>query len=117
MAAKFPLSGHGSTFAGGPMVCRVALEFLDEMQRLLPNIQSTGDALAEMLGQFGEVRGRGLMRAIPIDRPGDPIVTAARDAGLLINCTQSTVLRFLPPYILTREHVTEAGAILERAIS
>ena len=57
------------------------------------------------------------MRAIPIDRPGDPIVTAARDAGLLINCTQSTVLRFLPPYILTRGQVAEAGAILERAIS
>lgn len=117
VAERFPLSGHGSTFAGGPLACRVALEFLDEMQRLLPHIAEVGEALAEMLARFGEVRGRGLMRAIPLDRPGDPVVAAAREAGLLINCTQSTVLRFLPPYILTPDHVAEAGVILERAIS
>jgi acetylornithine aminotransferase/acetylornithine/N-succinyldiaminopimelate aminotransferase len=118
VAEKFPLSGHGSTFAGGPLVCRVALEFLDEMQTLLPRINEVGSALAEMLSEFGEVRGRGLMRAVPLgERPGDPIVATAREAGLLINCTQTTVLRFLPPYILTREQVAEAGAILRRAIS
>ncbi len=117
VAERFPASGHASTFAGGPLACRVALEFLKEMDALLPHIAGIGASLRASLSRFGEVRGRGLMLAIPLDRPGDPIVTAARDAGLLINCTQSTVLRFLPPYVLEQEHVAEAGCILERAIS
>ena len=113
---RFPPSGHGSTFAGGPLACRVALEFLQEMDALLPHIADVGETLRAALSPLGNVRGRGLMLALPLDRPGDPIVTAAREAGLLINCTQSTVLRFLPPYILTRQHVTEAACILERVI-
>jgi acetylornithine aminotransferase/acetylornithine/N-succinyldiaminopimelate aminotransferase len=112
VADRFPPSGHGSTFAGGPLACRVALEFLKEMNALLPHIASVGEALRSTLTEFGPVRGRGLMLGIPMDCPADPIVAAARDAGLLINCTQSTVLRFLPPYILTAEQVTEAGEIL-----
>lgn len=116
VAERFPLTSHGSTFAGGPLACRVALEFLDEMQRLLPHVAHVGEALAAELAPFGEVRGRGLMRALPLDVPGDPIVTAARDAGLLINCTQKTVLRFLPPYILTGDQVREVGGLLRRAL-
>jgi acetylornithine aminotransferase/acetylornithine/N-succinyldiaminopimelate aminotransferase len=117
VAEHFPLTSHGSTFAGGPLACRVALEFLDEMQRLLPHIAEVGEALAAELAPYGPVRGRGLMRALPLEIPGDPIVAAARDAGLLINCTQKTVLRFLPPYILSADQVREAGGILKRAFS
>ena len=117
VADRFPATGHGSTFAGGPLACRVALEFLQEMESLLPHINEVGETLRQELSRFGHVRGRGLMLAIPLDRPADPIVAAAREAGLLINCTQSTVLRFLPPYILTGEQVRDAGCILERAIS
>jgi acetylornithine/N-succinyldiaminopimelate aminotransferase len=117
VAERFPASGHGSTFAAGPLACRVALEFLQEMESLLPHIAEVGETLRATLSQFGQVRGRGLMLALPLDRPADPIVTAARQAGMLINCTQTTVLRFLPPYILQAEQVADAGAILERAIS
>ncbi len=114
VAKKFPASSHGSTFAGGPLACRVALEFMDEMQRLLPRIVETGEALRTELSELGEVRGRGLMLAVPLDRPGDPMVAEAREQGLLINCTQSTVLRFLPPYVLTPEQVREASVTLKR---
>lgn len=113
---RFPPTAHASTFAGGPLACRIALEFLQEMETLLPHIAAIGEALHNALSRLGEVRGRGLMLALPLDRPGDPIVAAAREAGLLINCTQSTVLRFLPPYILTPAHITEAACILERVI-
>jgi acetylornithine/N-succinyldiaminopimelate aminotransferase len=113
---RFPASGHGSTFAGGPLACRMALEFLDEMQSLLPHVQAVGGQLRAALSRFGEVRGRGLMLAVPQSRPGDAIVDQARDAGLLLNCTQSTVVRFLPPYIVTAAHVQEAASILERGI-
>ncbi len=116
VADRFPASAHGSTFAAGPLACRVALEFLQEMEALLPHISEVGEALRAALAQFGEVRGRGLMLGLPLPRPADPIVAAAREAGLLINCTQSTVLRFLPPYILTQEHVADAACILERVI-
>ncbi len=116
VAERFPSTSHGSTFAGGPLACRVALEFLDEMQSLLPHIRSSGDALRAELSRFGEVRGRGLMLAMPLDRTGDAIVAAARDRGLLINCTQSTVLRFLPPYILTPMQAHEAATILGEAL-
>jgi acetylornithine/N-succinyldiaminopimelate aminotransferase len=116
VSERFPPSGHASTFAAGPLACRVARDFLQEMEALLPHIAEVGETLREALSQHGEVRGRGLMLALPLDRPADPIVTTARERGLLINCTQSTVLRFLPPYILTREQVTEGACILERAI-
>jgi len=116
VAERFPASGHGTTFGGGPLACRVALEFLQEMEALLPHVTEVGENLRSALSAFGEVRGRGLMLAVPLDRPGDPIVNAAREGGLLINCTQSTVLRFLPPYLLTPAQVTESACILERAI-
>lgn len=116
VAERFPATAHASTFAAGPLACRVALNFLQEMEVLLPHIVETGDALRGALSQFGQVRGQGLMLAVPLQRPADPIVAAAREAGLLINCTQSTVLRFLPPYILAQAHVDEAACILERVI-
>jgi acetylornithine/succinyldiaminopimelate/putrescine aminotransferase len=117
VAERFPSTSHGSTFAGGPLACRVALEFLDEMQKLLPHIRKTGDALRAELSRFGEIRGKGMMWAMPLDRPGEGIVAAARDRGLLINCTQSTVLRLLPPYILTPLRAHEAATILGEALS
>lgn len=116
VAERFPASGHASTFAGGPLASRVALEFLQEMEALLPRIAEMGEALRDALSGHGNVRGRGLMLGLPLERLGDPIVAAAREVGLLINCTQSTVLRFLPPYILGTQHVTEAACILGQVI-
>lgn len=117
VADRFPASAHGSTFAAGPLSCQVALGFLQEMEALLPHVSEVGETLRAALAQFGEVRGRGLMLGLPLPRPADPIVAAAREAGLLINCTQSTVLRFLPPYILTQAHVDEASGILKEVLA
>ena len=117
VAERFPSTSHGSTFAGETLACRVDLEFLDEMQSLLPRIRDTGDSLRAELSLFGDVRGKGMMLAMPLDRHGDAVVAAARERGLLINCTQSTVLRFLPPYILTPMQAHEAATILGEALS
>jgi acetylornithine aminotransferase/acetylornithine/N-succinyldiaminopimelate aminotransferase len=113
VADRFPANGHASTFAGGPLACRVALAFLEELELLLPHVSKMGETLRAGLSELGIVRGRGLMLALPLNRPAEPIVDAAREAGLLINATQSTVLRFLPPYILEPEHVSEALALLK----
>jgi predicted acetylornithine/succinylornithine family transaminase len=112
---------HGSTFGGGPLACRVALEFMDILDELLPNIDKTGcyfrAKLEELQKQFGfirEVRGQGLMVGVELAFPGKQLVLDAIEQGLLMNCTHETVLRFLPPYIATEKEVDRAISILKR---
>jgi acetylornithine/N-succinyldiaminopimelate aminotransferase len=112
---------HGSTFGGGPLACRIALEFFDILDPLLPHIVETGcyfqmrlTELAKRYGFIREVRGVGLMIGVELDMPGKQIVLDAMAEGLLINCTHDTVLRMLPPYILTEQDVDRAIAVLNR---
>lgn len=112
---------HGSTFGGGPLACRVALEFFDIVDPMLPKIAETGSyfrmkltELAKRYGFIKEVRGVGLMIGVELDMPGKQIVLDAMAEGLLINCTHETVLRLLPPYILTEQDVDRAITVLNR---
>jgi acetylornithine/N-succinyldiaminopimelate aminotransferase len=112
---------HGSTFGGGPLACRVALEFFDVLDALLPKISETGSyfrmrltELAKRYGFIKEVRGVGLMIGVDLDMPGKQIVLDAMAEGLLINCTHDTVIRMLPPYILTEQDVDRAITVLNR---
>lgn len=112
---------HGSTFGGGPLACRVALEFFDIVDPMLPKIAETGSyfrmrltELAKRYGFIREVRGVGLMIGVDLDMPGKQIVLDAMAEGLLINCTHETVLRMLPPYILTEQDVDRAISVLHR---
>ncbi len=123
VAAALGAGMHGTTFGGGPLACRVALEFLDilEQEKLLENVRRVGAyfqrRLCEMQRRFPfikAVRGRGLMLAIDLEFAARPIVLEAIQAGLLVNNTHETVLRFLPPYIIGEEHVDRALRILER---
>src|SRR5579884_1523909 len=114
---------HGSTFGGGPLACRVALEFLDVLDELLPHIRSTGayfrmklDELARRRHVIREVRGLGLMLGVELDVPGKQIVLDAMAEGLLMNVTHDKVLRFLPPYIITEKLVDKACATLGRVL-
>lgn len=115
---------HGSTFGGGPLACRAALEFLDILDELLPAIRRVGAYFQEQLQALGakfqfvrEVRGFGLMLGMDLAVPGKQIVLEAMSDGLLINCTHDTVLRFLPPYIATEKEVDRAVRILHRALT
>jgi acetylornithine/succinyldiaminopimelate/putrescine aminotransferase len=114
---------HGTTFGGGPLACRVALEFLDILDGLLPHIDRVGSyfraKLEELRKQFSfirEVRGQGLMIGVDLSIPGKQIVLDAMDHGLLMNCTHETVLRFLPPYIATEKEIDRAVKILQRVL-
>jgi len=111
---------HGSTFGGSALACRVALEFFDILDELLPSIRRVGDYFRECLGGLGrkygfirEVRGHGLMIGLELEVPGKQMVLDAQARGLLINCTHDTVLRFLPPYIVTEIEVDQAVRILD----
>ncbi len=112
---------HGTTFGGGALACRVALEFLDVLEELLPHIRETGDYFQERLGELlekydfiKEVRGKGLMLALNLTVPGKSVVPQVQEAGFLINCTAETVLRFLPPYIIEKQHIDELIACLDK---
>ena len=118
-AAAIAIGMHGSTFGGSALACRVALEFFDILDELIPSIERVGEYFRAALGDLAkkhsfvkEVRGRGLMIGLQLEIPGKQIVLDAMARGLLINCTHDTVLRFLPPYIVTEKEVDKAVKIL-----
>jgi predicted acetylornithine/succinylornithine family transaminase len=111
---------HGSTFGGSALACRVALEFFEILDDLMPSIRRVGDyfrtrlrELARRYSFIREVRGHGLMIGVDMTVPGKQMVLDAQARGLLMNCTHETVLRFLPPYIVTEKEVDAAIAILD----
>jgi len=122
-AAAIKPGMHGSTFGGGALACRVALEFLDVLEGLLPSIRSVGGYFQAQLSDLArkhtfikEVRGFGLMLGMELTVPAKQVVLDAIGQGLLINCTHDTVLRFLPPYIATEKEVDRAVKILARLL-
>ncbi len=111
---------HGSTFGGNALACRIALEFLDVLEEILPRIRETGayfdKRLNELVDKYNfvsEVRGRGLMRGLNLTVPGKQVVPAMKEKGFLINCTAGTVLRFLPPYVIEPGHIDQLITALD----
>ena len=109
-AQVFKPGSHGSTFSGNPLVCRAALAVIDELdkgkyaaraaklgERLLAKLK---EALGGVAG-VKDVRGRGLMLAVELDRPCKELLQLALEHGILINVTADSVIRLLPPLILT----------------
>jgi len=119
-AAAIGAGMHGSTFGGSALACRVALEFFEVLDNLLPSIRRVGDYFRARLRELArehafirEVRGHGLMIGVDMTVPGKQMVLDAQSRGLLMNCTHETVLRFLPPYIVTEKEVDAAVTILD----
>ena len=117
---------HGTTFGGGPLACAVAIEFLRQLDGLLSHVSKLGKYFLAQLQELQAkhsavkaVRGKGLMLAIDIDssETAKAVVGQLIGQGILINCTHDTVLRFLPPYIIEKEHVDEVVRALDRALS
>jgi acetylornithine/N-succinyldiaminopimelate aminotransferase len=107
---------HGTTFGGGPLACAVAVAVIDaiEQQGLLGNIRETGAYFKHQLHDLAarhecvvDVRGMGLMLAMELNSAdlAKKVVARMLERHILINRTSETVLRFLPPYIMGREHV------------
>jgi len=126
-AETFVAGKHGSTFGGNPLACVAALTTLRVMEddKLLENAAAVGafiraDLLHRLAGVAGvrEVRGQGLMIGIELDRPCGDLVKQALARKLLINVTNESVVRLLPPLILKREEaafLTEKLAALIKA--
>ena len=141
MAAGFPMGAflskdwlaqhitpgrHGTTFGGGPLACRIALEYLAilEEEKLLEQVQRVGayltGKLQELVAKFSvatEVRGVGMIQALQLTVPGKPVLEGAMADGLLFNITQDTVVRLLPPFLLEEKHVDAGLRILKRHLA
>ncbi|HEX9365775.1 MAG TPA: acetylornithine/succinylornithine family transaminase [Vicinamibacterales bacterium] len=126
VAAAAKPGDHGSTYGGNLLACRAALVFLEELTTngLVQQVARTGAylerglrAIASRQPAITDVRGAGVMWGLDIDRPAAAIVDAARDRHLLINRTSDTVVRLLPPYVITEREIDEALPLLEAAIA
>ncbi len=120
-AQIFQPGNHGTTFGGNPLATRAGVETLRIMEEdgLLENAARVGEHLRAALHRelhhvpgFVEVRGQGLMLGIELDRPCGVIMNQALEAGLLLSVTADSVIRLVPPLIITVEEADEIVAIL-----
>ena len=124
VAAAISAGDHGTTYGGNLLACRAALVFLDELDRgVLAHVREVSahlfaslHALKARHAAIRDVRGAGVIAGLDLDRDATPVVAGALERGLLINRTSTTVIRLLPPYIVTDAQVDEAVAILDEVM-
>ncbi|MCK5662400.1 MAG: aspartate aminotransferase family protein [Thiotrichaceae bacterium] len=116
---------HGSTFGGNPLACRVALAVIQtiEQDNLLQRAQVLGEYFSQglkaaLLGLTGvvDIRIKGLMIGIELDKPCSQLVTKALEKQLLLNVTADRVIRLLPPLILSNTQADEIINIVSHLI-
>jgi len=123
VASAIEPGDHGSTFAGGPLVCTAAQVVFDRVSQpeFLQTVEENGAYLQHRLKtmeseQIMAVRGLGLMIGLELKTAAAPLVAAARDKGLMLVAAGDNVIRFVPPLIITREQIDEGVEILEEVI-
>jgi predicted acetylornithine/succinylornithine family transaminase len=126
IAASLVPGKHASTFGGNAIACAAAIAVIEaiEEEGLLENAALLGEYTKDRLNKLKErhsiidhIRGIGLMIGIQLTGPGKEIVDKCLQNGLRINCTNDTVLRFMPPMIATQEHINKAVSILESVLT
>jgi acetylornithine aminotransferase/acetylornithine/N-succinyldiaminopimelate aminotransferase len=127
-ALAFTPGMHGTTFGGNPLACAVAVAVIDEIKQahLLDHVTATGDYFRTRLRELQdkhpcivEVRGFGLMIGVELDSDAlaKTILAGMMDRRILLNRTHETVLRFLPPFLITREHVDQTIVALSELLA
>jgi acetylornithine aminotransferase len=126
IAAAFTPGSHGTTFGGNPLACAAAAAAVRTLAdpAVLAHARAMGAALHAHLGRLAtrhaivrEVRGRGLMGGLLLDRPGGDVVRRCLDGGLLVNCTAERIVRITPPIVVTQAELDEGIAVLDRALA
>jgi len=118
---------HGSTFGGGPLACRLSLEFMEMLaeEDLRQRVIEAGDFFKKQLVKLQgrhpelikEVRGLGLMIGAELSFPGKSVVAKMLERGYVMNCAHETTLRFLPPYIIRKTEIRSMLTHLEEVIA
>ncbi|MEA2625868.1 MAG: acetylornithine/N-succinyldiaminopimelate aminotransferase [Candidatus Binatota bacterium] len=122
VAAALTRGTHGSTFGGNPVSCAAGVAVLEALgaEGLLDHCRRQGErvrerleALRRRLPLIRDVRGRGLIWGIEIDREARPLVAAALERGLVINVTAERVVRLLPPLTIAAEEIDRGLDVVE----
>jgi predicted acetylornithine/succinylornithine family transaminase len=123
VAQVIEVGDHGSTFAAGPLVCRAAQVVFDRVNQpeFLRQVRDNGALLMDLLkelpdDQIVDIRGVGLLVGVEFNRAVAPIVSAARDNGLLVISAGEFVLRLCPPLIITDDQIRSAVTTLGNII-
>ena len=126
VASAFGPGDHGSTFGGNPLATAVGVTvlntildtgFLQHTVEIGAYLQGRLLELQDKYKFIKEVRGMGMIWGLELDRPGADVVSKCFEAGLLINCTNGTVLRLLPPLTTSKAEIDEAIAIMDKALN
>ena len=117
---------HASTFGGSPLVCSAALAVFEaiEKERLLQNTKKMSaylvkkiEALQKKYHFIKEIRAVGLVIGVELSVKGEDIYQKCLEEGLLINCTQETILRIMPPMNVNKSEIDKAVSILDKVLS
>ncbi|MFH0988839.1 MAG: aspartate aminotransferase family protein [bacterium] len=124
VAEVFTYGVHGTTFGGNPVACAAGIAVMNAVldSGLMIHAGEIGEYLKQSFLQLQkefpafikEVRGLGCMLGIELFREGQPYVDALMERGFLVNCTNVNVLRFLPPYIVTRDQCDQLVAAMRK---
>lgn len=123
VAASFDVGSHGSTFGGNALACAASLALVDLLERegLLEKVKSMGIFFKKRLDELKnaypvivkEVRGDGLMVAVEFEFAiTSPLAQFALERGIILNDLTPTVIRFLPPYVITKEMINRTVRII-----
>jgi acetylornithine/LysW-gamma-L-lysine aminotransferase len=124
VAETMQTGSHGTTFGGNPLICAAGVATLNVVAQpdFNRHVAEVGALFLERLRAIShplirEVRGVGLMLAVELKRNASPVLQRMQQDGVLAIPAGSTSVRFLPPLIVEEEHVKEAAACLERALT
>ena len=116
---------HGTTYGGNPFACAAVNEVFRQYKErnLTEHVKEVGAYLHEVLDGMArrydavkEARGVGLMQGLELLIPAGDIILKAMDRGLILISAGQNIIRFVPPLVITREHVDEMAAILEEIL-
>ncbi|MDD5428073.1 MAG: aspartate aminotransferase family protein [Candidatus Omnitrophica bacterium] len=117
---------HASTFGGSPIVCAAALAVFEAIkkEKLIQNATKMGAYMKKKLEELKkkyrfikEIRSVALIIGVELSIKGDDIYKECLNAGLLINCTQGSILRIMPPLNVTKAEIDKAVSILDKVFS
>jgi acetylornithine/N-succinyldiaminopimelate aminotransferase len=126
VAASFGPGAHASTFGGTPIVASAAVAVMKTIQseKILEHCQDMSNYFMEKLLALKEkhpvvmdVRGKGLLLGMRLNREGGDLVKACMEQGYLINCVQGDILRFIPPLTVTEKEIDGLTACLDRVLA
>lgn len=126
VAGCLKAGAHGTTFGGGPLACRLALEVLNVMEEegLVSRAAEMGEYLVRGLedlsaqhASMGEIRSMGLMIGIEIGSKAKDVVARLLKKGIIANAAHETVLRLLPPFIVSKKEIDAFLVSLDEVLS